>query len=786
MDHHNIFNKYPQDEYALDLLSQAAMHTPDANSTPTSPSFHPRGPNSAVPGPLSRQASLAATRGKSSVEASQQTPDPSGHHKHPNLSHRHHQSHHDPATNDASNVIASVTPQDFNPAALSPGQAAMDTLSFGTPPTRPNLYLNNAFGLGSSQYSSHLGILNAEQFDDGRTVLKAREASEMRVRQQVEAPMPFGITGGPKLVASNEENDSTPQSSRRKKRTRAEINGPEEEDWASKKARGRPRVDTKDETAADRRRTQIRMAQRAYRHRKETTISSLEKKVQDLRNTNEEMSNTFVSLYDFAASKGLLQREPEFGQQLQSTIERILALAKSSTDDAIKEEEQHEDAPDLDQIQQESLPEPRTKGRRKFPTKLLPTESSTAEIEPAQQTWGGYQTVKENTPDQQIQLQVYQPPDDPKDDDDYHIISKATEDNASFPFDFTDIQTYRIEVPSNEQSMQNLLSQSSLPLPETYTFQELTFARRLHRSGLERAAKLIMMDSPPEAPFKRVFGFCLLYETRESIRERICQGIDSSAKDSLHAWRAPFVHLGGAGTHYPIYELNNGLMPKFRTGLSMGPQSPAAAAVRDTFMEDDFRCSLPGFEGEFFDSNDVEGYLRGQGLDISPTADFVTAELDLATLSNVSSTKSSSTESTINPESPVTPITPASTIQALLSSTRQNSFEVDFPSAPMKPIDTPSGNFDSDLDLPVEYSNWNQEITDLNSPKLGPETALNSFSNKDWDKSNPTENTKRVVTISVELLIEEILAYGVCLGRGPGFRPADVNSAIMAAVNASL
>lgn len=80
------------------------------------------------------------------------------------------------------------------------------------------------------------------------------------------------------------------------------------------------------------------MAQRAYRHRKETTISSLEKQVQGLRGTNEEMSNTFIALYDFAVGKGLLQREPEFGQQLQSTTEKILALAKASSEDITSEE----------------------------------------------------------------------------------------------------------------------------------------------------------------------------------------------------------------------------------------------------------------------------------------------------------------------------------------------------------------------------------------------------------------------------------------------------------------
>ena len=44
-----------------------------------------------------------------------------------------------------------------------------------------------------------------------------------------------------------------------------------------RKSRGRPRLDMREENAAERRRTQIRLAQRAYRERKETTIVSLQK-----------------------------------------------------------------------------------------------------------------------------------------------------------------------------------------------------------------------------------------------------------------------------------------------------------------------------------------------------------------------------------------------------------------------------------------------------------------------------------------------------------------------------
>src|SRR6266516_4726527 len=73
--------------------------------------------------------------------------------------------------------------------------------------------------------------------------------------------------------------DSNP--SPKKKRRRS----PKSDEEDGKKQRGRPRLDTHDETAADRRRTQIRLAQRAYRHRKETTISALKGRVNELERT---------------------------------------------------------------------------------------------------------------------------------------------------------------------------------------------------------------------------------------------------------------------------------------------------------------------------------------------------------------------------------------------------------------------------------------------------------------------------------------------------------------------
>jgi hypothetical protein len=129
------------------------------------------------------------------------------------------------------------------------------------------------------------------------------------------------------------------------------------------------------------------MAQRAYRRRKESTISSLEEKVQDLSGTNEEMSNIFINLCDFAVNSGLLEREPDFGQQLQSTMERFLALAKASAGDTHKENQE-------DDAKHELAPGRRPKRQKASPKRRQEDISPVSE---AVLSFGGYILAKEET-----------------------------------------------------------------------------------------------------------------------------------------------------------------------------------------------------------------------------------------------------------------------------------------------------------------------------------------------------------------------------------------------------
>ncbi|TVY33627.1 hypothetical protein LSUB1_G006838 [Lachnellula subtilissima] len=612
----------------------------------------------------------------------------------------------------------------------------METLAFNAnQASRHNPYMDTTFrGIGSEisrNYANNMGILNAESYPD---VLSTGGYDE---RKKGSEPMlSFGMIPRPHGDLDSRGDEEEPDTgTKRRKKPRIEVHSGDDEE--AKKSRGRPRVDTKDETAADRRRTQIRMAQRAYRHRKETTISSLEKQVQELRGTNEEMSNIFISLYDFAVGKGLLQREPEFGQQLQSTTER--------------NPKKHEE-PESDR--------PKKKGRKSSPKTRQEKKAATPESKSP--VWGGFPLGEQARAAVEEIRMDYQPQnyESRSRQQDLQVITRPTEDNASFPWDFMDLQQYNVNLPSTEDFSQVFLPESQLPLPDTHSYTENSFARRLQRGAVEAAWQLVTNPSPPPGVFERVFGFCLTYESRESIIDRTKRQIRSSSKDSLQNWRAPFINVGRAGTFYPLRDGGDELMPKLRTGYSMGPFTEAIAQTQDEFLDESMRCNIPGFEGEFFDANDVEGYLRGRGLDISSSADLVTAHLDLSLVEASPKSTSGSTVSTVSPRTPRSPLADLLTESNGLS----NAYKLDLNALP----------------FPLGFASWDDDVSGKDTSNIDPifytTTEENSGrASPNFAGSGSLPGERRTVTLNVQTLLSEIIKRGVCLG--PTYTPPESSAA---------
>ncbi|OOQ81585.1 putative BZIP transcription factor [Penicillium brasilianum] len=105
-------------------------------------------------------------------------------------------------------------------------------------------------------------------------------------------------------------------------------------DAPTPRKRGRPRAATGNQQIPDKRRKQLRVAQQAYRNRKETTIVNLQSRVQELESGIEELSESFLSFSNLLFEAGILQDQPRVTAALQKITQQCVSLAKSGCGEA--------------------------------------------------------------------------------------------------------------------------------------------------------------------------------------------------------------------------------------------------------------------------------------------------------------------------------------------------------------------------------------------------------------------------------------------------------------------
>ncbi|KAK0738988.1 hypothetical protein B0T21DRAFT_285175 [Apiosordaria backusii] len=614
-----------------------------------------------------------------------------------------------------------------------------------------------------------LAILSAEVYNPGFSYNPSTKTQVAKTRPAVSNP-----DDGPRKRA--------------KTQATATENGEEEE---KKRSRGRPRLEVKDVSPKDRRRTQVRLAQRAYRNRKEEAIQSLEKQVQELKDKNQEMNNAFLRLHDFATSMGILDQVPELGHQLRLTTERFMSLAKT-TDDEEKDEQQVSSGSDDSSSRHRSE---RTPADPKLP-------STTGNEAPKTQTqlYGGLMVTHEpsSQPSNFVSTlsNAFSQPM-PASALGYEIVTQPTLHNASFPFQTTPDFNFLDQFTTPGVH-------SSLPAPRTYTPHEITFGRRLQRFAIEKALLLISMPDPPESRITRVFGFCLLFETPDMIKQRLARQVARNAQDTLHYWQFPFHHLGGAGTHYDVTTGvttqrigNQGtadvLKPANTAGFATGPFSPEVNKIRDSSLDKNMRIETPGFGGEMFDPDEVEIYLQERGVIIPSGADFVTAEIDPTAFDNPETlsypfkgTGPPDFSSFSNPLTAGQSSTPGNTSRPPMpsvgsSTTLANNMTVGG-SNTIDPI--LSGGFSQS----AQYTIGGAPSTSAHDAEL---RSLFAFSGVGVMENNarfveapqhhqqtppaPPRPRQRV-TIDVRRFIKGMVSNGTCLGRTPGFRQEHINA----------
>ncbi|KAF3343090.1 hypothetical protein VD0002_g8034 [Verticillium dahliae] len=665
---------------------------------------------------------------------------------------------------------------------------------------------------GQTVLSMHpeLSILNAESYHDG-------SASSFRAPRSL-PPRP---TPTPSTPGADEGRTRSHRVSRHgTKRSMAQaVDALDDADMPDKKKRGRPKLDTDDQTAQDRRRTQIRLAQRAYRNRKETAIQTLEKQVEELKQNNEQMSNAFMRLYDYAVADGLLESLPEFGRQLRATTETFLAIARSSSED-----KQPPAGPGHDSEEGNTgSPGSGSEKRRNI--------SGSPDVAAAHE-----HTSSAGQPILMAGLIVHHEPeasfDEPAESDvsvwrhntlkaassssapAYEIVTQPTVHNASFPFGTSSSPpaetlaastTLLLPTPKPGLSGHLTLAPGGVPAlssPPSLSYQERTFGRRLQRRAVEQAVRLLSMPEPPPEAVAGVFGFCLLFESRERIVERLANCLSVNRRETLSNWRHPFLHLGGAGTFFQdLNELdsvsletdmkekganlehgrpgptrprppvgNEGTDEPNRSKIARdsnfgpGPWSPAVEETKDLRVDHRLRISSSGFEGDFFDCDEVEWYLQQRGIVIPPAADFVSADIDDSTLGAPTQAPPDST--------------------AVDKSTTWLSGDAGTAGSSLAPTPATSSDTWSGPTVTGE-----EEIAALLAAPLPThlvggtvpvDPTLYDLSQRGSTKT--ATPPKRRVSINVEILVEQLVQRSVCLGRAPGIRPKDVNVAFWQSV----
>ncbi|RYP12304.1 hypothetical protein DL765_007415 [Monosporascus sp. GIB2] len=533
----------------------------------------------------------------------------------------------------------------------------------------------------------------------------------------------------------------------RKRKGKDVIVGQGEGEEGKKRARGRPRLDPKDQTQTERRRTQIRLAQRAYRNRKESAIAELESQVRDLKEVNDEMRDAFQQLLDSAARQGVLALAPEFGQQLQKLQALVRRLREDGAEDESALDAEVEDSP------RDSLPEsvksPSTQG----------ATTSEAEHNQPEQLYGGLLIDPERGAQPHSHSLAGLTGSSMSDESgNYQIIAAPTIENASSAPDTSFMF-------SSAPDSWSFSPWSSLPMPASTAYQESGFARRLHRYALEKAAYLICMKNPPPETIARVFGFARLFETTDQIRERTLATLAKARDQSLYNWNYPFHNLGGAGTHFPD---RSGGAP-WTGGFRLGPMDEAESHVRDSLLTISQNICMPGLQGLFWDCDEVEWYMRLNGVLVPDVAaDFCSVHLRPGTFRYQEVRHRGTDDDAPHGAGPA-----SASVFAPEHSHDGTSMATS----------SAMGDAWRQADASGEFMGAAAAQTAIHGMTQGfAGSTLQTYDSSNVADPLSGSTDGKLVQLDIAKFLNGLVSRGACLGRTPGFRPEDVDAAFWESV----
>lgn len=395
------------------------------------------------------------------------------------------------------------------------------------------------------------------------------------------------------------------------------------------------------------------------------------------------MHKAFQDFQEKAIAGGIQKGAPSLAKHLDTTAERISELVKISKHEPNSEEEELH--PNLSTPPGENPENSASNSRRT----VAAMSSNPAPVL-------GYQAAYEEEPDDYDGEIAHQDPA-PSAQLDQIPLSEWTatetmqQNQSNLPDDagatghvIEPMQQYRVDIPAREIDLQSSFSPNarmftdgfntsvekpslglvSLPIPTSHSYQETSFARRLMRATIERGIRLMTDPNASQEDLNRMCRFAWCFASSSEIIEHMLDMVGRTTRDGLERWEVPRLHLGGAGLHFPRADVDGESSPPawWAEEAPMGPprlEQPETPYPNSMTITDIIRKVQ--VEGDWYDSSDVEQYLRSKGLYLDGQSSIVeiiepedsVPELQEAQMPSTSTPDTSSPQdSTRGPRSP--------------------------------------------------------------------------------------------------------------------------------------
>ncbi|KAI5211796.1 hypothetical protein AUEXF2481DRAFT_36932 [Aureobasidium subglaciale EXF-2481] len=480
--------------------------------------------------------------------------------------------------------------------------------------------------------------------------------------------------------------------------------------------RGRPRLETEGESAADKRRQQVRLAQRNYRQRKENTIDELKKQVQELQSTIQSMNQTFSHFSERCSATNV---SPIVLDEVQS-IAQLYSAGQSRADSLSMS-----NSPEIESL---VIKPPSSTSGRERSSPLTTNESDTSP---------------------RTEVKHWSP-----------LTAPVSALNMPDGID-------------NDPASFSILR--SLGIPSTYSSFERTFARRLHRASCEYAYRLACDPARVPILFNNVFKLTLKAAgTVDRLKYSLRSTLSRSTKEPLSNWGVTYIHVGGAGTHYARPPEEGGLSymsPTSWAVTTVGPHKIGGSTIEEALTAEMLLRGVTGMDGEWFDAYDVEGYLAEKGIRLDPSSSFAEIELPDDEPSGPGYSVASP------PMDAITAYVQSLTTSGAESVSAHPTYYPGLSEAghmPTLPAIQPQRK-----SYPVVQTYFQSQVDERRStaPTVDQQYGTMPMTDHVYPYARQPARKARV-TIDVGKFIEHMSMAGTCLMRAPGYRRKDIDVAL--------